>query len=154
SVLRANQITRSVPHGPVYICLDAGLQESSLAEEISIPDAARFAPAPPPAAPHSAVLKVLKALDKAKFPLILMGRVSRKQKDWDRRVKFAEMISAAVLTSSNDPTAFPTTHPLHLAAPCLRPNKDATALIERADLILSLDWLDLAGAFRLSLGTA
>ena len=34
SVLRANQITRSRPYGPVYICLDAGLQESSLAEAI------------------------------------------------------------------------------------------------------------------------
>jgi benzoylformate decarboxylase len=83
-----------------------------------------------------------------------MGRVSRKQADWDRRVSFAETIGAAVLTSSNDPSAFPTTHPLHLAAPCLRPSKDAMALIKKADLILSLDWLDLAGVFRLALGTA
>ena len=30
SVLRANQITRTAPRGPVYICLDAGLQESAL----------------------------------------------------------------------------------------------------------------------------
>ena len=154
SVLRANQITRSAPYGPVYICLDAGLQESSLTEEISIPDPARFAPAPSPAAPRDSVLKALKAIDKAKFPLILMGRVSRKQADWDRRVRFAEAIGAAVVTSSNDPAAFPTTHPLHFAAPCLRPSKTATALIEKADLIISLDWLDLAGVFRLSLGTA
>ena len=154
SVLRANQITRSAPYGPVYICLDAGLQESSLTEEISIPDPARFAPAPSPAAPRDSVLKALKAIDKAKFPLILMGRVSRKQADWDRRVRFAEAIGAAVLTSSNDPAAFPTTHPLHFAAPCLRPSKATTALIEKADLIISLDWLDLAGVFRLSLGTA
>ena len=82
-----------------------------------------------------------------KISLILMGRVSRKQADWDRRVRFAEAIGAAVLTSSNDPAAFPTTHPLHFAAPCLRPSKAATALIEKADLILSLDWLDLAGYF-------
>ena len=154
SVLRANQIARSVPYGPVYICLDAGLQEAPLAEGVAIPDAARFAPPPPPAAPRESVLKVLEAIDKAKFPLILMGRVSRKQADWDRRVRFAEAIGAAVLTSSNDPAAFPTTHPLHFAAPCLRPSKAATALIEKADLILSLDWLDLAGVFRLSLGTA
>jgi thiamine pyrophosphate-dependent acetolactate synthase large subunit-like protein len=154
SVLRANQITRSAPFGPVYICLDAGLQESPLSEEIAIPDAARFAPAPSPAAPRASVLKVLNAVDKAKFPLILMGRVSRKQADWNRRVRFAEAIGAAVLTSSNDPSAFPTTHPLHLAAPCLRPSKAATALIEKADLVISLDWLDLAGVLRLSLGTA
>lgn len=154
SVLRANQIARSTPYGPVYICLDAGLQESPLTEEVAIPDPKRFAPAPPPAAPRASVQKALKAVDKAKFPLILMGRVSRKQADWNRRVRFAEALSAAVLTSSNDPSAFPTTHPLHFSAPCLRPNKDATALIKKADLIISLDWLDLAGVFRLSLGTA
>jgi benzoylformate decarboxylase len=119
-----------------------------------VPDPARFAPAPSPAVPHASVLQALKAIDKAKFPLILMGRVSRKQADWDRRVRFAEAIGAAVMTSSNDGASFPTTHPLHLAAPCLRPSKAATALIEKADLILSLDWLDLAGVFRLALGTA
>ena len=154
SVLRANQITRSAPYGPVYICLDAGLQESALTEAVSVPDPARFAPAPSPAVPRASVLKALKAFDAAKFPLILMGRVSRKQADWDRRVRFAEAFGAAVLTSSNDPASFPTTHPLHLAAPCLRPSKAAAALIEKADLILSLDWLDLAGIFRLALGTA
>ena len=154
SVLRANQIARSAPYGPVYICLDAGLQESALTEEISIPDAARFSPAPSPAVPRDSVLKALKAIDRAKFPLLLAGRVSRKQADWDRRVRFAEAIGAAVLTSSNDAAAFPTTHSLHLAAPCLRPSKAATALIEKADLIISLDWLDLAGVLRLALGVA
>jgi benzoylformate decarboxylase len=154
SVLRANQITRTPPYGPVYICLDADLQESALAAEVVIPDVARFAPPPSPAVPRESVLKALKAINGAKFPLILMGRVSRKQQDWDRRVRFAEAVGAAVLTSSNDPAAFPTTHWLHLAAPCLRPSKNATALIEKADVILSLDWLDLAGALRLSLGKA
>ncbi|HEX2147814.1 MAG TPA: hypothetical protein VHG11_09215, partial [Pseudorhizobium sp.] len=154
SVLRANQITRTPPYGPVYICLDAGLQESALAEDVSIPDPARFAPAESPAVPRSTLLKVSKAIEKAKFPLILMGRVSRRQEDWDRRVRFAEAIGAAVLTSSNDASSFPTLHPLHLAAPCLRPNKAATALIEKSDLVISMDWLDLAGAFRLAVGPA
>jgi benzoylformate decarboxylase len=154
SVLRANQITRSAPYGPVYICLDAGLQESSLSEEISIPDPARFAPAPSPAVPQAAIANALKAVERAKFPVILMGRMSRKQEDWDRRVRFAEAIGAAVMTSSNDGSSFPTTHPLHLAAPCLRPSKAATALLEKADLLISLDWLDLAGVLRLALGAA
>jgi benzoylformate decarboxylase len=154
SVLRANQIARTAPYGPVYICLDAGLQEASLTEKISIPDAARFAPAPKAAVPKESLQLALQAISKAKFPLILMGRVSRKQEDWEGRVRFAEAIGAAVLTSSNDPSAFPTTHPLHLAPPCVRPNKAAVALIEKADLILSLDWLDLAGVLRLALGEA
>jgi benzoylformate decarboxylase len=154
SVLRANQITRTPPYGPVYICLDAGLQESALTEDVSIPDPERFAAPPSPAVPRAALLKALKFIEKAKFPLILMGRVSRDQADWDRRVRFAEAIGAAVLTSSNDAASFPTTHPLHLAAPCLRPSKAATELIEKADLVISMDWLDLAGVFRLSLGVA
>ncbi|MGH7887143.1 MAG: thiamine pyrophosphate-binding protein [Candidatus Binatia bacterium] len=154
SVLRANQIARTAPCGPVYICLDAGLQEAPLTEAISIPDAARFAPAPTPAVPKMSLQKALQAIAKAKFPLILMGRVSRKQTDWQRRVRFAEAIGAAVLTSSNDPSAFPTTHPLHFAPPCVRPNKAAIALIEKADLIISLDWLDLAGILRMALGDA
>jgi benzoylformate decarboxylase len=154
SVLRANQITRSAPYGPVYICLDAGLQESSLTEEVSIPDPARFAPAPSPAVPQASIANALKAIERAKFPVILMGRMSRKQDDWDRRVRFAEAIGAAVMTSSNDGSSFPTTHPLHLAAPCLRPSKSATALLEKADLLISLDWLDLAGVLRLALGVA
>jgi benzoylformate decarboxylase len=154
TVLRANQITRSAPRGPVYICLDAGLQEAPLTEQILVPDVARFAPAPSPAVPRHQVLEALKAIGAAKFPLILMGRVSRQQEDWNRRVRFAEAIGAAVLTSSNDPASFPTTHRLHPAAPCLRPSKAATALIEKADLVISMDWLDLAGIFRLALGTA
>ena len=154
SVLRANQITRSAPYGPVYICLDAGLQESSLTEEVSIPDPARFAPAPSPAVPQAAIANALKAVERAKFPVILMGRMSRKQEDWDRRVRFAEAIGAAVMTSSNDGSSFPTTHPLHLAAPCLRPSKAATMLLEKADLLISLDWLDLAGVLRLAFGEA
>ncbi|HUF43273.1 MAG TPA: thiamine pyrophosphate-binding protein [Verrucomicrobiae bacterium] len=154
SVLRANQIARSAPCGPVYVCLDVSLQEEPLTEKVSVPDPARFAPAPSPAVAHASIVKALNAIDKAKFPLILMGRVSRKQADWDRRVRFAETVGAAVLTSSNDAASFPTTHPLHLAAPCLRPSKAATALIEKADLILSMDWLDLAGVLRLALGKA
>ncbi|HEX7229584.1 MAG TPA: thiamine pyrophosphate-dependent enzyme, partial [Candidatus Binatia bacterium] len=125
-----------------------------LAEEILVPDVARFAPAPSPAVPQRQLEQALKAIGAAKFPLILMGRVSRKQEDWNRRVRFAEAIGAAVLTSSNDPASFPTTHRLHVAAPCLRPSKAATALIEKADLIISMDWLDLAGIFRLALGKA
>jgi thiamine pyrophosphate-dependent acetolactate synthase large subunit-like protein len=154
AVLRANQITRTAPRGPVYICLDAGLQEAPLTEEILVPDVARFTPAPSPAVPQRQVEQALKAIGAAKFPLILMGRVSRKQEDWTRRVRFAEAIGAVVLTSSNDPSSFPTTHRLHVAAPCLRPSKAATALIEKADLIISMDWLDLAGIFRLALGKA
>ena len=48
SMTRANLATRSAPTAPVYICLDAGFQESRLDKEPEWPDMARFkAPAPP-----------------------------------------------------------------------------------------------------------
>jgi thiamine pyrophosphate-dependent acetolactate synthase large subunit-like protein len=107
SVLRANQIARSAPRGPVYICLDAGAcRKQPLTEKVSIPDPARFAPAPSPAVAHASMVKAMNAIDKAKFPLILMGRVSRKQADWDRRVRFAETVGAAVLDQQQRPGFF------------------------------------------------
>lgn len=154
SVLRANQIARTAPFGPVYVCLDVGLQEESLQEDVRIPDASRYAPPKPPFAPSAVVKEAREVLKKAKFPVILMGRMSRGQADWDRRVKLAEALNAPVLTSSNDPSSFPTTHPLHLAAPALRPSKQAVALVKKADVILSLDWLDLAGYLRGCLGAS
>ena len=154
SVLRANQIARTAPFGPVYVCLDVGLQEESLQEDVRIPDASRYAAPKAPFAPSAVVKQAREVLKKAKFPVILMGRMSRGQADWDRRVKLAEALNAPVLTSSNDPSSFPTTHPLHLAAPALRPLKQAVALVKKADVILSLDWLDLAGYLRGCLGAS
>src|ERR1700710_657412 len=48
AMCRANIVTRTAPTAPVYICLDAGLQESSIAKAPDLPDISRFqAPAPP-----------------------------------------------------------------------------------------------------------
>src|SRR5207247_11357354 len=50
--LRAWRVAQTEPQGPVYLCLDAGLQEQALDQAVSVPDAARFpAPAPPHADP-------------------------------------------------------------------------------------------------------
>jgi thiamine pyrophosphate-dependent acetolactate synthase large subunit-like protein len=44
--LRGMQLTSAEPRAPVYICLDAGLQEEKLGREIELPDMTRYAPAP------------------------------------------------------------------------------------------------------------
>jgi len=48
--LRAWRVARTEPTGPVYLCLDAGLQEQALDRPIVLPDAGRFQPA---AGPHA-----------------------------------------------------------------------------------------------------
>src|SRR3984885_608582 len=47
SLVRAHGLTRTYPSAPVYVCLDAALQEEALATEPSLPDLARHGPVPP-----------------------------------------------------------------------------------------------------------
>lgn len=146
--LRAAQMSRTNPRGPTYVCLDAGLQEQALSKPIAIPDVARFQGPPSPSASAAQTEEVAKLLARAKRPVILMGRVSRKQDDWDRRVQLAEAAGASVLTSIRERSAFPTEHPLHAATPFFWLAKRAKQVLSEADLILSLDWPDVNGTLQ------
>ena len=57
-----------------------------------------------------------------------------------------------VLTHIKLAAAFPTDHRLHAAPPGNRLAADAKKLIAQADVILSLDWLDLGGALKQAFG--
>lgn len=146
SLLRADQIARTAPAGPVYVCLDAEMQEGLLDREVHIPDVARFRPPRPAAAAAEDLQAVLDLLRGARAPVLLIGRVSRDTGDWDRRIALAEALGATVLTATHNAPGFPTEHPLHALAPVgERPNEAETALLQAADAIVSLDWHDLAG---------
>ncbi len=149
SVLRAKQIASTRPYGPVYVCLDADLQEAPLEEEVTIPDVERYLPPAPPPAPGDAVKETIKRIKAAKFPVFLMGRMSRNIDDWKRRVRLAEALGVPVMTDTHNAAAFPTEHALHKATPAFRPQPDSAALLKKADLIVAFDWLDLAGTLRM-----
>ncbi|MGE4336821.1 MAG: thiamine pyrophosphate-binding protein [Pigmentiphaga sp.] len=153
AMLRAQQIATTAPLGPVYVCLDASLQESRLAEDIALPDPARYL-APPPARPAQAQIEqAAEWLSSARRPVILAGRVSRSGAGWEARVKLAETLNAQVLTDLKVGAAFPTDHPLH-AAPCgMFLHAEAARVLREADVVLSLDWLDLAGTLKQAWGT-
>ena len=152
AVLRAAWISRSEPKGPVYVNLDAGMQEAPLAAPPAPIDTARYG-TPAVAAPDpSAVRAAAALLAKAKRPLILMGRVSRDEVAWKARIDLAERLGANVLTDLKVGAAFPTDHPLHAAPPSIMATADSTRAIADADVILSLDWVDLAGTLRTALG--
>jgi thiamine pyrophosphate-dependent acetolactate synthase large subunit-like protein len=148
SILRARQIAETAPRGPTYICLDAGLQEGKLAALPPLPETARFAP-PGPAAPAPAsVAEVAQRLLAAERPLILMGRFSRSDEAWAERVALAEALGAVVLTDLKQAGAFPTDHPLHGSPAGTFPGAAASELLRQADVVLSLDWTDLAGTLK------
>jgi len=153
SLLRAALLANTAPRGPVYVCLDAGLQESRLDALPALPDVARFAPPAPARPAPELVLAAARLLDGAKRPVILAGRVSRSEAAWQARVALAEKLGARVLTSLKAPAAFPTDHPLHAAPPSTFLNPAGAETLRDADVILSLDWLDLAGTLKSAYGT-
>jgi thiamine pyrophosphate-dependent acetolactate synthase large subunit-like protein len=152
SFLRANLMARTYPKGPAYICLDAGLQEQKLEARPKIPDPKRFAAGPPSEPSASVVDQAVALLAGATRPLILAGRVSRDAEAWARRIRLAERLGALVLTDLKAPAAFPSAHPLHPAPAGTFLHPEAAALLRRADVVLSLDWIDLAGTLKAACG--
>jgi len=152
SIVRGWQIAATQPQGPVYVCLDVGLQESKLETPINFPDIERYQPGAPPAPAADAVEQAAQMLVNAKKPVILIGRVSRSMDDWNTRIALAEALGAAVLTDMKTAAAFPTEHPLHVVEPRFRPSPASSQITKDADVILSLDWIDLKGHFNLTLG--
>ena len=149
AVLRANWIANTAPRGPTYVNLDAEMQESKLAEAVASIDANRFMPAVESAAPADVVKQAADLLRTAKRPVILAGRVSRNVDAWKMRITLAERLNAQVVTDLKIGASFPTDHPLHAGAPggtVLA--SEAAEAIRAADVILSLDWVDIAGAIK------
>jgi thiamine pyrophosphate-dependent acetolactate synthase large subunit-like protein len=123
ALVRAYQIAVTPPQAPVYVCLDASLQEQVVDAPIPLPP-----------------------LDRFRLPS------AARIEDWQRRVELAERLDARVLTDLKTGAMFPTTHRLHPFPPGIFASGDAASLIREADVILSLDWIDLAGALKLACG--
>jgi thiamine pyrophosphate-dependent acetolactate synthase large subunit-like protein len=144
SLLRAAWIASTEPMGPVYINLDAEMQEAKLTEEVPPLEVARFMPTMQSAAPSDLIAKAADILSAAKHPIILAGRASRNLDAWNARVALAESLRAKVFTDLKIGASFPTEHSLHGGAPRLIPRAE----LAQADAILSLDWVDLGGALQ------
>ncbi len=152
AILRAAQIANTAPRGPTYINLDAGLQEAKIGALPPLPDAKRYR-APDPVLPAEHLVEAAaKLLSGAKHPVILAGRVSRSESHWKQRVALAEKLHARVFTDIKLGAAFPTDHPLHAAPPSTFLSPDAAKLLREADVVLSLDWVDLAGTLKAAWG--
>ena len=92
-------------------------------------------------------------LKAAKHPVILMGRVSRSVDGWNERIALAETLNAKVISDLKIGCGFPTDHPLHAGAPASNAMvPEAIEALKAADVILALDWVDLAGGLRAALG--
>ena len=152
AMLRGAWISNTWPQGPVYINLDAGMQEMRVEDPLPPVDVKRYTTTTRMGASAELLDEAAKLLAGAKKPLILAGRVRRDEKGWADRIALAEALGAAVVTDLKIGAAFPTDHPLHCGAPGGRPVKEAMEAINNADVILSLDWVDLGGTIKLAMG--
>src|ERR1700683_2158619 len=110
-------------------------------------DVARYMPPITTAAPADLVRQAAAMLKGAKQVLILAGRASRSEEAWNARVALAEALGARVVTDLKIGATFPTDHPLYAGAPrAISP--ESLEGLKNVDVILSLDWVDLAGALR------
>ncbi len=152
ALLRGMQMADTAPRGPVYINLDAALQEAKLDAIPQLPDVKRFRPPPPVLPAPQVVAEAARLLARAKSPVILVGRASLDARAWQHRVALAVKLQARVMTSLKMAAAFPTDHPLHPLPPGVFLDPRAAAQLRAADVVLSLDWYDLAGTLKQAWG--
>ena len=146
ALLRGAWIAQTAPMGPVYINLDAEMQEALLEAPLPPLDVNRYMPPVASGAPADAVRVAADVLRRAKRPVILVGRTSRSMEAWEARIALAEGLNARVVTDLKSGAGFPTDHPLHVGPASIQvPVGGPAAAIRAADVILSLDLTDLAG---------
>ena len=152
ALLRGAQMAETAPRAPVYVNLDAALQEQKLEAMPALPDPARFAAPESPLPAPELIRRAADLLSGASAPVILAGRLNRSEASWRARVALAEKLGARVLTDLKTGSVFPT------RAPAARGPARQLSLgggerdPARADVVLALDWVDLAGTFKQAFG--
>lgn len=139
SFIRAHRLAVTEPCGPVYLCFDSDIQESRIAQPVTLPDVSRYAPAAPLAPNETALRRAAELLSRARNPVIIADRTGRNPQVVQRLVELAEILAAPVIDLGAR-FNFPSTHPL-----------DAQGIecevLGSADVVLALDVHDLYGAF-------
>jgi acetolactate synthase I/II/III large subunit len=130
---RAFRVAMTEPSGPVYVALDAGLQEDVVEEEITPIDIARVGPPAPIGPDPNALRELARILSRAERPVIIPGYAGRDPAAFGHLVELAELLGAGVV-DTNTRLNFPTRHDL---------NVTGSDVIEDCDALLFLDVKDM-----------
>jgi len=142
ALLRCWRLARTEPQGPVYLCLDAGLQEEALESPPALPDVARFQPAAPPHANPRDLDEAARRLVEARFPLIVAESLGRRPEATPLLCRLAERLAAPMIdlaSESEGRTSVPSRHPLDMTGA-------RQEVVAEADVVLALDVTNLLGA--------
>ncbi|HSR56035.1 MAG TPA: thiamine pyrophosphate-binding protein [Alphaproteobacteria bacterium] len=139
SIVRGYKIANTGPKGPVYIAFDSGLQEQALDKPIAVHDVdqACFQAPPPPAAREDVVEQAVDMLMKARYPLIIGGRLGYTPEATKPIKELVELLGAAY---RDDRTfvCMATAHKQNLTG--------SREVLEKADVILAIDCADVRSA--------
>lgn len=151
SLVHATVATSTKPTAPVYVCLDLSLQEDEVdPKTLHFPDTKRYMDIHPPGPYSDDISKLAALLKESRRPLFLFGRMNGSQESWKDRITLVERYGVKVITDIKQACSFPTDHKQHAAPPSVFIPPETSELIRSADLIVSWDWVDLAGALKAS----
>src|SRR3989454_4505499 len=133
--LRAWRLARTEPQGPVYLCLDAALQEEALERPVPLPDVARYQPATPPHADPRAIDDAARRLAEARYPVIVVESLGRRPEATGALGRLAERLAAPLVDlagESEGRPSVPSRHPLDMSGA-------HAEVVADADVVLALD---------------
>lgn len=130
---RAYRVAMSEPRGPVYLALDAGLQETPLEEPVTMPDFGRLGVPSRLGPDPSALRRLAEELCGARRPVIVAGYAGRDPKAFGQLTELAELTGAGVVDTGIR-LNFPNRHRLCVTG---------TSALENADCVLFLDVKDM-----------
>lgn len=133
TLARALRVATTEPRGPVYVALDAGLQEDPLTGPAALPDFSRLR-APSRIGPDpEALARLAERLCAATRPVIVAGYAGRDPAAFGQLVELAELVGAGVVDTGIR-LNFPNRHPLCVTG---------TDALDRADCVLFVDVKDM-----------
>jgi benzoylformate decarboxylase/acetolactate synthase-1/2/3 large subunit len=133
SIARGYRIATAAPQGPVYIALDAGLQEEEVADDVRLPNFDRLR-TPERIGPDPAALRRLaERLCASERPVVVASYAGRDPNAFGQLVELAELLGAGVVDTGWR-LNFPNRHPL---------NATGSDAVEEADCVLFVDVKDM-----------
>ncbi|TMG40847.1 MAG: thiamine pyrophosphate-binding protein [Chloroflexi bacterium] len=141
SFARAYRIATTEPWGPVYLCYDAGLQETKLDRPVPVDDVAAGARPSPVQADPAAIAKAADILAGAERPVIVTEFTGRHPEAVPELVALAEELAAAVI-DLNGRVNFPNRHPQNLTGGDALADADAVLAVDVGDAFRALNELD------------
>jgi thiamine pyrophosphate-dependent acetolactate synthase large subunit-like protein len=131
SIMRGYRIATAAPQGPVYIALDAGLQEDEVGD-IPLPNWERLK-TPSPIGPDPHALRTLAGrLCAAERPLIVTSYAGRDRSAFAQLTKLSELVGAGVIDTGWR-LNFPNRHP-HAVTMELLPECDCVLFVDVKDM--------------------